>query len=375
MKIWVISRGYPTPENNMWGSFELEQAKLLARKGHDVCYIALMLRFFSYRNPSGYRFFEEDNVKIFTYSHLYFPVRFGIYWESYEDKCWQMLFNEAEAAGGLPDIIHVHYPTMISSINIIEKYRQKGVKIFATEHWSKVHLQSLKKHNLTRLQYYTSHSNCFITVSKSLQDSIRKMTEVSVPMEVVPNMFSPVFQPVPKKDMEKFTFVVSGHMVALKRFDVVVKTFLEKFEGQEKVHLKLIGDGPEKTKLVRLSKNSPQIEFTGSVKGDIVAKEVSQSDVLICISTHETFAVPIIEAWACGIPVITLEQIPASGYCDDTRGIVLNDSMLPQLGEAMEKIYAQYSQYNKEEIAEFAKSTFGDEAIYNQLINIYKIYS
>ena len=31
MKIWIIGRDYPTVSNNGWGSFEFEQAKLLAK--------------------------------------------------------------------------------------------------------------------------------------------------------------------------------------------------------------------------------------------------------------------------------------------------------------------------------------------------------
>ena len=64
MKIWVIGRGYPTPENKMWGSFELEQAKMLARNGHDVSFIALTLSFFSRKDHRGIRSFVEDFVNI-----------------------------------------------------------------------------------------------------------------------------------------------------------------------------------------------------------------------------------------------------------------------------------------------------------------------
>ena len=36
MVIWVVGRNYPLPDNDMQGSFELEQAKMLARYGYDV---------------------------------------------------------------------------------------------------------------------------------------------------------------------------------------------------------------------------------------------------------------------------------------------------------------------------------------------------
>ena len=104
MKIWVVGRGYPTPANKMWGSFELEQARLLARNGHDVSYIALTLSFFNRKDPRGMRIFDEDGVKVYAYSHLYFPGKFGVYWEGFEDKCWRLLYSKVEAVSGLPDI-------------------------------------------------------------------------------------------------------------------------------------------------------------------------------------------------------------------------------------------------------------------------------
>ena len=35
MKIWVIGRSYPEPSNNMMGSFEYEQAKMLQKNGEE----------------------------------------------------------------------------------------------------------------------------------------------------------------------------------------------------------------------------------------------------------------------------------------------------------------------------------------------------
>ena len=193
MKIWVIGRGYPTPENKMWGSFELEQAKMLARNGHDVSFIALTLSFFSRKDHRGIRSFVEDFVNIHTYSHFYFPGKLGAYLESFEDKCWRRVLKVAEKESGIPDIIHIHYPSMISSINEIEKYRERGVKIVVTEHWSRVLINNLKKHELARLNYYSTHANCFLSVSRLLLDAARILTEITVPTEIVPNIVSPVF--------------------------------------------------------------------------------------------------------------------------------------------------------------------------------------
>lgn len=78
MKIWIIGRGYPTTSSGMWGSFELEQARLLARKGYDVSYIALTLSFFDRKAPRGLRNFQNGGVKVYACSYFFCPGKAGM---------------------------------------------------------------------------------------------------------------------------------------------------------------------------------------------------------------------------------------------------------------------------------------------------------
>ena len=375
MKIWVIGRGYPTIYNGMRGSFEFDQAKLLARHGHDVTYISLSLTFLRKKDHRGLNHFCEEGVDVFAYSQLFFPgsvmKKLNIHFGKYEDKCWHKLFSCALKSTGLPDIIHIHYPTMICSINEVEKLRKKGVKIFVTEHWTRVITKQLKEYELERMRYYACKANAFLTVGKSLVDSINELVDVKVPMEIVPNLVSPLFKPA-KNETSAFTFVAVGRMVPVKRFDVIASQFIRAFKGNDNIKLKLIGDGPEKRKLKGICKNNNQVIFTGALSADKVAKEVASSNVLICYSSLETFAVPIIEAWACGLPIITLESVPASVYCDNSRGLIIPEDNKNHLGKAMKSIMNNYDEYDKDSIAKFAEENFSDDAIYSKIVSIYE---
>ncbi len=375
MKIWVVGRGYPTPANKMWGSFELEQARLLARNGHDVSYIALTLSFFNRKDPRGMRIFDEDGVKVYAYSHLYFPGKFGVYWEGFEDKCWRLLYSKVEAVSGLPDIIHIHYPSMLSGVNVIESYRTRGVRIFVTEHWSRVLINTINKHERKRLQYYASHANCFACVSTALQDAVKKLTQTTVPMEIIPNIVSPVF--FNEKNMspsDKFTFVTVGRLVSLKQFDAVIKQFLRVFSDNQSVRLKVIGSGSERSQLEKLSGNDPRITFLGSLSLENVAHEIAQSNALVSFSKYETFAVPVAEAWACGKPAIVSKESGVASYVKKELGFVVpsNDSDL--LGDILKKIYEQYEIYDAEYIRNSAEKSFSDAAIADRLNQMYTNY-
>lgn len=375
MKILVVGRGYPTLANRMWGSFELEQAKLLARNGHDVSYIALTLSFFNRKDPRGMRFFVEDGVKVYAYSQLYFPGKIGIYWERFEDSCWKRLYLEAGKRSGLPDIIHIHYPSMLSGVNVVEQYRKRGVKIFATEHWSRVLINTLKKHERKRLEYYACHANCLACVGESLEKAIRTITTVTVPMEIIPNIVSPIFFITPKeKSKNVITFISVGRLVSLKQFDVVIEQFLKMFKGQSNVRLRIIGSGEEKSKLEVICKGDQRISFLGEISLTDVKKEIDEADALVSFSKYETFAVPVTEAWACGKPVIVSDKSGVASYVNKERGIVVSADSQDELGKALKRIYLKHGDYSSEKISNFAKKNFSDKAIMSKLDQMYRTY-
>lgn len=375
MKIWVIGRGYPTTSNKMWGSFEFEQAKLLARNGHDVSYISLTLSFFDRKDPRGYRNFIEDNVNVHAYSHFYFPGKFGIYWEKFEDKCWAKILGKAQEVSGLPDVIHVHYPSMISSIREIEKYRNKNVKIFVTEHWSRVLINNLKKHEFDRLKYYGTHANCFASVSQLLMDAASDLTDISVPKVIIPNLISPVFEPQKeRKSKQDFVFIVVGRLVPIKQFDIVIKQFISAFSGKDNVRLKVIGAGEAKASLEKLAGDCPQISFTGALKLKAVAREISEADALVSYSKYETFCVPVTEAWACGKPILISDKSGIAYCVNENLGKVVPFDEPEKLKAAMMDMYHNYDRYDADAISKYAKDNFSAQAVYRILMDMYEKY-
>lgn len=374
MKIWVIGRGYPTPANKMWGSFELEQAKLLARNGHEVSYLALTLSFFNRKDPRGLRVFEDSGIRIYAWSHFYFPGKAGVYWESFEDRCWMRLFERAEADSGMPDLIHVHYPSMISSIHEIERLRTQGVKLYVTEHWSRVLINNLRKYELARLRYYAGHADCFACVSEALQDAVKELVPVTVPMEVIPNIVSPLFFEAGKTAAvhgDGFTFISVGRLVPVKQFDVVIRTFLREFSGNEEAKLRIVGFGPERKKLKTLAGGCPRISFTGEISLAETAKEIAKADALVSFSRYETFAAPVAEAWACGKPVVVSAESGISPMVNPENGIVVRSDADNALGEAMKSLLRGEGFDSAEAIAEFAREHFDDQAIMRKLSEMY----
>ena len=79
MNIWVIGRGFPLPSNRMQGSFELEQAKMLARYGMNVNYLCCSFHPTRVIRKWGVQVWKEDNIEVDTYSIAFLPRIYPFY--------------------------------------------------------------------------------------------------------------------------------------------------------------------------------------------------------------------------------------------------------------------------------------------------------
>ncbi|EEB36711.1 glycosyltransferase, group 1 family protein [Anaerococcus hydrogenalis DSM 7454] len=372
MKIWVIGRSYPQDSNNMQGSFELEQAKMLAKHGHDVTYISCI--FHPFKKVKNWRFanFTDDNVNIITYSQIYTIERMKFHFEPFKRMIWKKLLKYVEEKNGIPDIIHVHYPSNITVADTILSYKEYGVKIICTEHWSQVLTNKIDKYELNQLKKYVKYSDTFLSVSKSLKDSIIKLTK-SDNIEILPNMVNKNFQ-ISKEVSDKFIFVAVGALTKNKQFDKIIEAFNQQFSNEKNCKLRIIGDGKELKNLknlVKKNKIQDKVIFEGRLSREETSKKVSESDVLVSFSKSETFCVPIIEAWACGIPVITSDSISVNDIWDNRLGFKIIGSTVMELSNYMSHIFENYEIFDKKYIRNYAISNYSEDAIYNKLIYYY----
>lgn len=110
MNIWVIGRSYPIKQNKMRGSFELEQAQLLAKGNNKVTYIAVIFHPINKVKKWGFCSFKDGQVNVYVESIPFTPERMHIHLSKLQGNVWRRLFRKIEFEQGIPDIIHVHYP-------------------------------------------------------------------------------------------------------------------------------------------------------------------------------------------------------------------------------------------------------------------------
>ncbi|MCD8291577.1 MAG: glycosyltransferase [Prevotella sp.] len=376
MKIWVIGRGYPALNNRMRGSFELEQAIMLAKGGHDVTYLATVFHPYKKVRKWGFSTWEENGIRVCCYSMFYFPERFKIEIHILKSRVLRILLKKVEKDYGTPNIVHVHYPSMITDPDIILSLKNKHTSIVITEHWTKVLRNGLSAYETQCLYKYVKNADACICVGEPLKQKILEILSINREIHVVPNVVDDTFTPNECAiHSSTFTFIAVGRLVRVKQFDKIIEAFAYNFNGDNSYKLLIVGQGEEYKRLkdlIRRFQLESQVKLTGTVSRDNVAKLISSSNCLICYSTLETFGVPIIEAWACGLPVIASECGGLSTtYWNNNLGYIVDHSNIEQLKASMRDIITNYNHFKREKISEFAKKTFSEERVRCMLEEIY----
>ncbi len=374
MRIVVIGRNFPTKENNMCGSFEFEQAQMIARFGHEVYYPYIDLRSIRHWRKFGLTKEIKNGVRViainipigrllpaFLRNKLYMPL-------------WHWLFKKIGREYGNPDIVHVHYPSLFE-YGCFEDLQKAGIKLVGTEHWSEVQKKTLPSNCLKNLNDFVKNADIVCCVNKVLKESIIELTGTNKEIRVVSNVVNSIFKPI-EEEHSGFRFISAGRLTSIKQFDKVIEAFLNVFQGQKNIILTLAGDGEEYNNLVEIIKRKnagDQVHLLGTVSREKMAALVAETDVQVVFSKYETFCLPVIEAWTCGKPVIATTTTTAFADNADVRlGCMVDWNDIKSLENAFLYVYEHYDDYDCRWISEYAKERFREEAVYRKLLDIYR---
>jgi|YelNatPaOPRAMG01_1025707.scaffolds.fasta_scaffold03649_6 glycosyltransferase involved in cell wall biosynthesis len=114
------------------------------------------------------------------------------------------------------------------------------------------------------------------------------------------------FSPKEKKSyVKKFRLLYAGRLSPEKRVHIIIQAFkLLKECDVKNVELKIVGDGPLKNYLIQYSENLDNITFIEKQRHDKMPDVINDSDVIILTSISEGLPSIVLEAMACGKPVI-----------------------------------------------------------------------
>lgn len=276
---------------------------------------------------------------------------------------------------------HITYPNAIYINKIVKLF--PNIKFCMTEHWSAYHTEfNLPKNNKgrKRIENIFNNSIPLFTVSNALGKDIQNFIgNTNRSFEVIPNCINTdVFKYKTKVKTQEFIFASINNWSVMKNPIVLINAFSILQKSYDNVKLVLDGDGvliKEMKQLVLDLKLESFVDFKGRISKTEVVDVLQQSNVYCQSSNYETFSAICIESLATGTPVIATKIGGMVDFINDTNGILVNDLEVNSWFNALEKMYLNYNQYNKKQIAEDCKSKFNSKAVgelyYSKLMDVF----
>ncbi len=166
----------------------------------------------------------------------------------------------------------------------------------------------------------------------ALPRSVRRAGRVVVMAEN--GVDSRVFHPAPRRlecaagndGPARFVFV--GRLVDWKGVDLLLEAFAPVVHAIG-ARLEVCGDGPERPRLERLARRlgiPRSVAFRGFLSQRACAERLRASDALVLPSLHECGGAVVLEAMACGLPVIATRWGGPAEYLDERCGLLVDPS-------------------------------------------------
>jgi glycosyltransferase involved in cell wall biosynthesis len=116
---------------------------------------------------------------------------------------------------------------------------------------------------------------------------------------------------------ENFDIIFAGRLLRHKNADKVLQALPEVKKAFPHIKFIIIGDGPEKKRLEELShclNLESNVRFMGFVEENKLFSYMKSSKLLVLPSSREGFGMVALEARACGLPVLTVDE-PHNAAC------------------------------------------------------------
>jgi len=248
------------------------------------------------------------------------------------------------------DILHFHFPNPTGEIALL----LAGVKIPAvvTYHNDIVRqrvtgtlYQPFLTRFLRRVKQIWVTSPQYLTVSKQLQAFRDKCIVVPFGInlaEFVPTQSMSDRSAQIKAQLGGPLILFVGKLRYYKGLPILLRAMCE-LEAK----LLVIGDGPEEASLRRLARElglEGKVYFEGRVDHSELPAYYRAADVFVLPSTQtaESFGIVLLEAMACGVPVISTELGTGTSYVnqDEVTGLVVPSANASALAAALKRLLA-----------------------------------
>ena len=200
----------------------------------------------------------------------------------------------------MPTIATIHHPVTVDRKIAIQSSCSPWEKMKQWRWYSFIGMQKRVSRSLARI----------ITVSKSAKEDISR--DFNIPMEkfsIVPNgIDTKRFYPIADIEREKNRVIVTNSAdTPLKGLFFLFQAVAELAKIQD-IHVTVVGEPKKDGDIVNLVRKlgiGQRINFTGRIDGQEFVRQYARATMAVIPSVYEGFGLPVGEAMACGVPVIS----------------------------------------------------------------------
>lgn len=268
------------------------------------------------------------------------------------------------------DIIHIWLP-MSGALMVTKAASSLGIKIIAHSHsqpenvfsslpkWSQPALAKIWNKYLAWLY---SKADCVIYPSEMAREILHYLCGANKPSIVISNGINiEEFRPIDVGDFYErfsiprnyFNLVYIGRLFPEKSIHTFIRAMPNVITEHPKSLAIIIGDGYLRPKLEKLAAEfgiQDQVKFLGQVSDDDLVKAFNLTDIFISPSLAELEGMTVLEAMACGKPIITTNaKMNAARFFVDGNGFLFEPENATALAEKInfllsnEKLRAEMS--------------------------------
>ncbi len=138
-----------------------------------------------------------------------------------------------------------------------------------------------------------------------------------------------LFSPGRNENTGTYELLTVGNLIPLKNYTLLLDVFRQLSNIKPDIRLTIIGTGPEESKIINYLKQYnllDRVKMIKKVPNSKMQRYYSRSDIFLLFSNIEIFGMVMLEAMACGCPVVTTPTPGALDIIvDDINGMILKD--------------------------------------------------
>jgi glycosyltransferase involved in cell wall biosynthesis len=160
--------------------------------------------------------------------------------------------------------------------------------------------------------------------------------------QIIPNIIDrDLFHPQADKTSDTFTLVITRNLETIYGIDTAIRAFAQVAAKDPSLRLRIAGSGPEETFLRTLANQlaGDAISFEGRLDRPGIVALYAEADAMLNPSTVDNMPNSVLEALACGLPVISTDVggVPFIVNHRETA-LLVPPSDIPAMAQAIEEL-------------------------------------